>query len=513
VASLGKTPTFDEPAHIGAGLSYLATGEFKVNPQHPPLLKELAALPLIAVGVRWPVSAEAWAALGTRVDPSFQWRLGEAVLFGDDPRRVLLWSRLPMLLVAALLGWTVWAWGRQMLGAGVGLGALLLFALDPTLIAHGPLVTTDVGCAAFATLFLFLLWRVLAAPTRARLLLAGLALGAALAAKFSAVVLLPIGGLLLLIGAPRVGARRLVWATGVLLALGVTAAIVVQATYFFPRDPWIYLDGIRSVNADHDPTYWPYMAGRFSPKFWTYYLVTYALKEPLPSMALAAVGAWTLARPGRALPVDRAFVLLPPALVLASYTVFSHNLGMRYVIPALPFLHLLGGVGLVTLLEAGRRGRAVGLLLVVWLVVAAAGIFPDHLSYFNELACAASDARGIGLDGGARCGPLWLDDSNVDWGQGLDQLAAWLAAHPGPERVRLAYFGSVPPERFGVRHEPLDARLLTDSPPRGRYAVSAHIYARLRGALAAEAGTRNAWLLRTPPTAIVGHAYYIWDVP
>jgi 4-amino-4-deoxy-L-arabinose transferase-like glycosyltransferase len=263
-----------------------------------------------------------------------------------------------------------------MLGAGVGVGALLLVALDPTLIAHGPLVTTDVGCAAFATLFVFLLWRVLAVPTRGRLLLAGLALGAALAAKFSAVLLLSMGGLLLLIGAPRVGVRRLVWATGVLLALGVVAAVVVQATYFFPRDPWLYLGGIRSINADHDPAYRAYMAGRFSPKFWTYYLVTYALKEPLPSMALAAVGAWTLARPARALPVDRAFVLLPPALVFAGYTVFSDNLGVRYLIPALPFLHLLGGVGLVTLLESGRRARAVGLLLVVWLVVAAAGIFP-----------------------------------------------------------------------------------------------------------------------------------------
>ena len=69
-ASLIKTPTYDEPAHIGAGLSYLRTRDFKVNLQHPPLLKELAALPLLVAGVRWPVSAEAWAALGPLAPPA-----------------------------------------------------------------------------------------------------------------------------------------------------------------------------------------------------------------------------------------------------------------------------------------------------------------------------------------------------------------------------------------------------------------------------------------------------------
>src|SRR6266850_8188695 len=130
-ASLIKTPTYDEPVHIGAGLSYLRTRDFKVNLQHPPLLKELAALPLLIAGVRWPVRAEAWAALGPLAPAAFQWQLGNAVLFANDPARVLFWSRLPLLLLTALLGWALWAWGRAMLGAAAGLSALLLFAFDP----------------------------------------------------------------------------------------------------------------------------------------------------------------------------------------------------------------------------------------------------------------------------------------------------------------------------------------------------------------------------------------------
>ncbi len=104
----------------------------------------------------------------------------------------------------------------------------------------------------------------------------------------------------------------------------------------------------------------------------------------------------------------------------------------------------------------------------------------------------------------------WLDDSNVDRGQSLGQLAVWLAQHPSPTRVRLAYFGSIPPERYGVRAEPLDARELQRTPPRGRYVLSAHVFARLRGALAARG---EGWLLGQSPSAVVGHAYYVFDVP
>ena len=523
-ASLIKTPTFDEPVHIGSGLSYLRTREFKVNLQHPPLLKELAALPLVLGGVRWPVPAEAWAALGSPAPPAVQWQLGNAVLFANDPARVLFWSRLPLIALTALLGWALWAWGRAMLGTAAGLGALFLFALDPGLIAHGALVTTDTGCAALSTVCLFTLWRYLRARTTARLLVCGVALGAALAAKFSAVLLLPLVTALLFFaarmtasssteGAEPVGAgdlgRRVLGAGAALIALVAVAAVVVAATYL-GRSPWLYVEGLRLVNADHNPDYWPYMAGQFQPRFWSYYLVVYLLKEPIPSIVLAAVGVWAVFRRGTVTAIDRAFLVVPPLAFAGAYTALSHDLGLRYLIPALPFLHLLGGAGLAALLQRGTRGRAVGLVLAAWLGLGSLGIYPDHLSYFNEAACALSAPSRIGLDAGTRCGPYWLDDSNVDWGQSLGQLAVWLAQHPSPAPVRLAYFGSVPPERYGIRAEPLDARELQRPPPPGRYVLSGHVYARLRGALAARG---EGWLLGQVPSAVIGHAYYVFDVP
>src|SRR6266581_828121 len=129
-ASPIKTPTFDEPAHIGAGLSYLKTGDFKVNPQHPPLLKEIGALPLVLMGIRFPISREDWKGIGARPHPFFQWQLGRDIIFGNDPDRVMFWSRLPFILLAVLLGALVVSWGRRLLGATAAAGALLLYVFD-----------------------------------------------------------------------------------------------------------------------------------------------------------------------------------------------------------------------------------------------------------------------------------------------------------------------------------------------------------------------------------------------
>src|SRR5262249_38932333 len=82
-------------------------------------------------------------------------------------------------------------------GSVPALGALFFYAFDPTMIAHSAFVTTDVGVTAFAILFLFTLWRYLHEPTRKHLIFCGLALGAVLGAKFSAILILPVTAILM----------------------------------------------------------------------------------------------------------------------------------------------------------------------------------------------------------------------------------------------------------------------------------------------------------------------------
>jgi len=289
---------------------------------------------------------------------------------------------------------------------------------------------------------------------------------------------------------------------------------VIEAAYFFPRNPFLYVDGIRRINADHDPTYLAFLGGRFAPHFQTYYVVAYLVKEPLPAILLMALGAWTLLRRGGLPAMDRAFLFLPPAILFLTYSLFSDNLGFRYMIPALPFLHLAGGAGLAFLLkEGGPWRKACAVVLVLWMVVAGTAIYPDHLSYFNEMACAVKAPSLLDVEGGWRCGPLWLDDSNVDWGQGMKQLRAWLQTHPSPQPLRLGYFGSIGPEFYGIEAPSVRVEDLLKPLAPGRYALSAHIVARAIGRLREQFGDGPGnWLLHARPIAVVGHAYYVYDI-
>jgi len=186
--------------------------------------------------------------------------------------------------------------------------------------------------------------------------------------------------------------------------------------------------------------------------------------------------------------------------VLVAHTVLADDLGMRYIIPALPFAYLLGGAGAAWLIRQGTWGRAVTAALGLWMLAAAAGIYPDHLAYFNEAACLTTNPPAIGLDGGTRCGPLWLDDSNVDWGQSLKQVKDWLDRNAHGERVHLAYFGSMPPSAYGLNAAPVGPDDLARAPEAGIYVVSAHFVAR----------APVPWL-RTP-MAIVGHSMYVYRI-
>ena len=455
-ASLQKSPVYDEPPHIASGLSYLATGVFRANLQHPPLLKEMSALFLRAAGIEWPRTEEARALIrGAPEAENYEWPLGNEIIASNGPDRVMFWARLPFTLLAGLLAVLIYVWGRELAGPTAALGALFLYALDPTILAHSFLVTTDVGLAAFSMLFLWTVWRYVERPGRRRLAICGLAMGAMLGTKFSALFMAASASILMLAAVrwplsqadaaaaeaePRsakagpnspcpcgsgrkykrchgvAGSARPAVATsprtrkmleriGAFLAMCVLAALVVEALYFFPRDPFLYLEGLKKVNADHPAGYQYYFHGDTSTRFYGYFVAAYLLKEPLATIVLAAAGLWALVR-GKSTPIlTKLFLLLPPAVFLLAMTVFADNMGVRYLIPALPFAYLLGGMGLAALFANGRVwGRYVAVALCLWVAIAAAGIYPDHLSYFNEMACLLEKPGQTGWDGGSRCG-------------------------------------------------------------------------------------------------------------
>jgi hypothetical protein len=502
-----KSPTNDESVHIMAGASYVATGKIVANPQHPPLIKELSGLSLALAGIGWknPTGQPLES-----LPAGWEWAAGNRFLAESGVLRTLFRARLPLLLLSSSMGLLIYWWGRELAGTAAGLGALFLFAADPTLVAHGYLVTTDAGVTTFSLLFLLCLFRYLRKPGLGRLVLAGVTLGLALCAKFSAVFLLPIAALLLAANwlwpiSSRKSAQRpsLVSLASDMAILLLAAILVIQLCYFSVRGPLLYWQGLGRVNADHTAAFRAYLGGQLKARFASYFAMAWLLKEPLATIALAIGGA-IVALGSRAIPrVAKLFLAVPPAVFFAACTIWADDLGVRYEMPAMVFGYVAGGIALGAL----WKGRAVLRVLAVgacaWVTMAAVGIYPDHLSYFNEAACLPSHMERIGWDGGSRCGADWLADSNVDWGQSLPQLKTWLDENAAGRKVRLEYFGTFPPAAYGIQFEKADPYIVPVPPP-GLYVISSHwvSYAGLM--------TDATWL-REDPQAIVGHAYYIFE--
>jgi hypothetical protein len=115
-----ESVTIDEVAHMGAGVGYLQKLDMRMNEEHPPLAKVIAAIPLVLRGAHADYTHLSW----TFSEKLFNQFLGEWV-FGhwflmrwNDPQSTLLWARLPMLLLTLLLGLVIYVIGSRLGGRG-----------------------------------------------------------------------------------------------------------------------------------------------------------------------------------------------------------------------------------------------------------------------------------------------------------------------------------------------------------------------------------------------------------
>lgn len=201
VVSSQESMTFDEKAHIPASYSYVRYGDMRLNPEHPPLLKDLAGLFLLPLNLDFPLDTKEW-----QTGVNEQWVLGDLFINCSRPEAacndadtIIFFSRIPITLIAVLLGVVIFLWTKELGGTLAGIFAVILYAFDPNVIAHNHYVTTDLGSAAFIFFSFFFFVRFLKQPSGKTILLSGLFLGLAELAKFSAVLLFPIFGLFTLV--------------------------------------------------------------------------------------------------------------------------------------------------------------------------------------------------------------------------------------------------------------------------------------------------------------------------
>ncbi|EGX56323.1 hypothetical protein SZN_28343 [Streptomyces zinciresistens K42] len=484
-----QTPTIDEPVYVGTAAEYLYERRLVHNPEHPPLGKLV-----IGAGV---------ALAGPRYDPAFrgdQGALGRHLLYesGNDPWRLMLWARLPVIVLTLCFGWVVFSFARELAGAKGGVAALALYAFSPDVIAHGSLATLDVPAAGFALTSAWLLWRARRRP-RWCVPLAGVALGAALATKMSMLaavpVLLALAVLSLWSVRPSAESRRrtLLRAAAGAGVMALAALAVVWASYLVvdPRLRWTpqqsvpvvrglrglavdllpfpraYRDGMRVQFGFENHPWQGFLFGRlYTGSLWYYLPAALLVKTPLGMLALWAAGGAALVSVRRLRPAAP-YVLVPAAVLLGSAMLGSRDFGTRYAV----FLPMFLAVAAGGAVAAGRRWAPVAAgVLVAFVAVSSLRTYPYYLPYSNEAFGGPSQTR------------LRLHDSNVDWGQDLGRLADRLRArHPG-ERVWLVYKGSGVPSFYGIRAA--DPRKVPAGEVRGLLVVSDSAAAKATGRLA-----------------------------
>jgi hypothetical protein len=249
-----------------------------------------------------------------------------------------------------------------------------------------------------------------------------------------------------------------------------------------------------------------YLLGQISDGGWWYYFpVAYLVKTPLTLLAICALAPVALKLSRISWGIDRWTGIclgLPLVLFVLETIASSPDQGLRYLLPAYPFLYLLIAVAAARLWERFGSARIAIVAALVVLAIETLSAFPNFIPYFNLAA------------GGSRGGLRILGDSNLDWGQGLAELARWRAQH-NDRQLYLCYFGAVDPAFYGI-----DCRYFPGSFPgdRSPSPLQAHCYVavsatHLQGIyLPPRLREFYASLAQRAPMAVIAGSIYVYEI-
>lgn len=493
-----KSITNDELTHITSGYSYVKAFDFRMNPEHPPLIKILAGIPLLFLGPEFPTDHVSWV-------EGNQWVFGAQFLYfqNENTDQLIFWARLPMVLVGVLLGLYVFRFAKELYGQQAGYLALFLFTFSPNILAHARLVTTDVGLSAFAVMTVFYWWRVLENNAQRDVMLTGLSFGLAMASKFSAVYLLPI---LVIMGALKVwealknhkghqdvfaivnkeGHHK---AFALVVLIGLAMVVLSYGVVHVGQ----YIQGFINVAAHSQRGHNAFLMGEFSNKgFFTYFPIAFLIKTPLAMLALilTTIIFYSKLGEGWKFALKRDLVLFVPiAVFVGSFLVNQINIGLRHILPAYPFLFIWVSQTVNLEWDKVKKGIFFAIIILAYLG-ASLSIAPHYLAYFNSIV------------GGPDKGYQYLIDSNIDWGQDLKGLGQYVKEND-IKQVKMAYFGKDSRAYRGINWTELKC-----APESGIIAVSVN---RLVGF---DPPTHEclAWLRIKEPVTTIGHSIFVYDI-
>ncbi|MFH1346793.1 MAG: glycosyltransferase family 39 protein [Spirochaetota bacterium] len=574
-SSSQESAIMDELAHIPAGYGYVKYLDYRLNPEHPPLVKAIAALPLLFEKLNFPTDKSPWQS-----EVNGQWEAGTQFLYesGNNADQIVQTSRFGPMILALILILFIYIWSKELIGRWWALLPTFLFAMSPTVLAHGHYVTTDLGAALGIFISAYYFVKFLINSNKRNLVWAGLAFGIAQLMKFSAVLLIPFLGILAIIFSlfvlrekKFVSLIKYIFATGIIFIIGfiLVYAVYLPFTLNYPiekqktdtefiltsfaggpaRDATHSVAGGPARDATHSVAGGPardvthsvaggsddslqsckgmrcladinimmaqnkilrplgeymlgvlmvlqrssggntsYFLGEVSAAGWWYYFpVIFILKEQIASLILIALAfilaVWRSAKSFKfqvlSFKIFRDYLATHfPEFSMMLFVVFYWaysiksplNIGVRHILPTLPFIYILTASGIKRWFNNGKlnqresfeakirnfkndilkisiKGIFVG-AIIVWYFAETLLVAPNFISYFNEFA------------GGTKNGYQYVTDSNYDWGQDLTKLKKFIASwevenNAKIDKIAVEYFGGGSPTYYlGDKFEP-----------------------------------------------------------
>jgi hypothetical protein len=530
--------SWDEAHHLFDGYTIWKLDDYRLNPEVPPLIKLTAALPLLHMQLKVPPNQG-------RSNPTEAFLDGKEFVFGNGGDRVLFPARMACAGFALALGLLIYLAAEEMFGFVAGVFALALLVFDPNVLANGAMVTTDVGAACCFMAAMYSFYRYCRKPGWVRLVVAGIALGLALSAKYTGIFLVPM--LLLVVVMEGVVARdwRVLWRrVGALVAMGLMAWVVVWSFYGFrykaapegkelnpalapylaqmhdQRDarmlrvmakvrvlPEGYLWGLENTKEIEfdDPSY--FWGKVYRHGNWEYFPVAFLIKSTLALLILLGLVplAWRWGLRGHAR--EMVFLLVPVVVYFLISMSSDMDIGVRHLLPVYPFLYVLVGAAAMVLVDRDWRWSYLLGALLCWQLVTSVSVAPAYMAYGNEIW------------GGPAKVDRYLGDANTDWGQQLKAVKAYLDERH-ITNCWFAYFpdGSIDPEDYGVHCKRLpttDLLYWLDVPVTTPPVISGTVLISAGDLEGIEFGDgrlnpyEQFWT--TKPTAVIQHSVYVFD--
>lgn len=567
-SSKGDSNIVDEVAHIPSGFSYITRGDYRLNPEHPPLIKDLAAVPLVMIGAKFPYVY--WEANNPVVNN--QWETGWRFLYqmGNNPDQMNILARIPVMLLSLLFGYLVFLWSKKLYGNKAGVLALTLYAFNTAVIAHSRFVTTDLGVSLMFFINMFALYYYIQKPSLKRLIGTGLTFGLVLITKFSAAVCIPTYFLVLMMLFLKPGTvkpqkfleevngpnrwKRL-WAGVVSFVVIGAVGVVAMWIFYFPHTmnmpPQVQVDLINEslpeggifassltkmsgnivtrpigqyllgffmvtshVEGGHDA----FFLGMVSNQgWWYYYPVVLALKTQIGLFVLLVLMAVYWKRTNhKDWFTEWYFWTLPVALMYLGMT-GKLNLGVRYMLPIYAFAFVYVSkvanvfdwdtVRALWNKKVNPSGKSSLLATVLIGLATLWYVLAGILIYPHYLSYYNE------FVGGYKNGYKYLTDSNTDWGQDVKRLSEWVDKE-GIKVIFVDVFPGSMPAKYYLGNKMIEWHVQNGIPPKDSYfAVSATFYQNSRLKKDKNGGMDYAWLDDMTPVANIGGSILIYKMP